>query len=185
MKKWLFYALTLALIPALSFGGLGGEDIGKLQPVQVVIVRAEGEQLVLMTDTEDSGKGGDIHRAIHDMKQTAPANVFLDTADYLLLEPETEEYLPQLRAYLRPSCSLCYVTGNVSLEKAGEFLQFHEPKLTLTQYDAGKRDIPYLLEEEGRMKLVQPKNTLPATDRLASGSHYPNGDSAHCRIILA
>lgn len=156
MKKWLFYVMALAAIPVLSFGGLGGEDVGKLRPVQVVMVSAQNDELHLMTDTEDAGVGIDAHQAVSEMNQSASAKVFLDTADYLLLESGTEAWLPQLRDYLRPSCSLCYVAGEVNLEQAGKYLQLHEPEITLTQYEAGERRLPYLLSEEGRLKLVQP-----------------------------
>lgn len=154
MKKWLFYALVLAAIPVLSFGRSGGQDVGKLQPVQVVMARPENGKLRLLTDTEDTGKGEDAHGAIEDMNETASARIFLDTADYLLLAEGAEQWLPQLQEYLRPSCSLCYVAGEVDVTKVGEFLQLHEPELTLTQYEAGQTTLPLLISEEGRLKLV-------------------------------
>jgi hypothetical protein len=42
------------------------------------------------------------------------------------------------------------------LEEAGKYLQIHEPDLTLSQYEAGERELPYLISDEGRLKLVQP-----------------------------
>ena len=155
MKKWMVYALMLAAIPVLSFGGFGGEDVGTLHPVQVLMVRLEKDGLCLLTDTEDTGTGKDAHQAILDMERTAPGSVLLDTADYLLLEVGTEACLEQLREQLRPSCSICYVTADVDLKQAEEFLQHHEPALTLTQYAAGEHRLPYLITEEGRLKLVQ------------------------------
>ena len=156
MRKWILYALILAAIPILSFGGLGGKDVGKLRPVQVVAIRNRDNGVELQTDTEDLGVGEDVFGAVKDMNDTSPANVFLDTADYLLIEPGAEIWLSQLQPYLRPSCSLCYVTGEVELPQAGQYLQLHEPALTLTQYEAGKRNLPKLISDEGRMKLVQP-----------------------------
>lgn len=154
MKKWLSYLLLLAAVPVLSFGGFGGQDVGKLQPVQVILVRTKNGQLHLSTDTQSTGLGEDIHKAIADMNETSSSQVFLDTADYLLLTTGTEDWLPQLQEYLRPSCSVCYVSGEVDLTAAGEFLQHHQPKLTLTQYEAGETQRPLLVSEEGRMKLV-------------------------------
>ena len=156
MKKWLIYGLLLAAIPVLSFGGLGGEDVGKLQPVQVVLLQNQDDEVRLMTDTEDLGRGEDVSQALLYMKETAPGRVFLDTADYLLVEPGAEIWLPQLQEYLRPSCSVCYVTDEVDLQQAGQYLQLHEPKLTISQYEAGERGLPYLISNEGRMKLVRP-----------------------------
>ena len=156
MKKWVIYLLSLTTIPILSFGGLGGADVGDLHPVQVVMVREEKDQLDLMTDTEDAGSRVDAHQAIQQMKDYASGKVFLDTADYVLLEAGSEIWLSQLSEYLRPSCSLCYAAGDVDLVEAGAYLKLHEPRLTLTQYQAGERHMPYLISEKGRLKLVQP-----------------------------
>ena len=156
MKKWLFCVLVLATIPVLSFGGFGGEDVGKLSPAQVVAVMAEDDRVQVLTDTGELGIGEDIRKAIGNMNETAPARVFLDTADYLLIKPGAEPWLPELQQYLRPSCNLCYVTAEVDLKQAGEYLQIHEPKLTMTQYKAGERRLPYLISDEGRLKLVRP-----------------------------
>lgn len=156
MKKWLFCALVLAAIPALSFGGLGGEDVGKLNPVQLIALSEERGGVQLQTDTGDLGTGETVRQAVSDMNESAPAKVFLDTADYLLVEPGAELWLPQLQEYLRPSCNICYVTGEVDFAQAVTFLQRHEPKLTLTQYEAGELRLPYLISKEGRLKLVHP-----------------------------
>lgn len=155
MNKWLVYALTLAAIPVLSFGGFGGRDVGKLRPVQLVMVRREGDRLRLTTDTGDSGRGTDIHKAIKDMKGSADAEIFLDTADYLLLGEGTEACLPQLQEYLRPSCALCRVTGEPDPEAVVTYLQQHPPELTLTQYEAAPEELPELVAAERRNKLVQ------------------------------
>ena len=152
MKKWIGYTLTLAMIPILSFGGFGGQDVGKLSPVQVVLVR-NSEQVVLLTDTKEQGTGEDVTSAVMNMKQTSAAEVFLDTADYLLIEPGAQVWITQLQKYLRPSCNVCYVTGGADLEQAGLFLQLHEPSLTLADYEAGDHNLSCLSIKEGRMQL--------------------------------
>lgn len=155
MKKWLVYAVALAAVPVLSFGGFGGRDVGKLQPVQAVMVQLENGSLRILTDTEATGRGEDVQKAIEDMNRTADAWVYLDTADYLLLSEGTQDYLPQLREYLRPSCCLCAVAGEIDMSKVGTFLELHQPKQSLTRYEAGEKKLPLLISEEGRMKLVQ------------------------------
>ena len=155
MKKWLIYVLALAVIPILSFGGLGGRDVGKLSPVQAVMVCSERDGLRILTDGGQTGWGKDVSAAMGDMKETSSARVFLDTADYLLLEPGMEGQLPELKEYLRPSCCVCFVSGSVDLTQAAEYLQLHQPDLTLTQYEAGQRKLPTLKYNEGRMTLVR------------------------------
>lgn len=156
MKKWMFCTLVLAAIPLLSFGGFGGDDVGRLQPVQVVVLSNRDDGVQLQTDTADLGTGENVQQAVMNMKEQSSAMVFLDTAEYLLIEPGAEVWLSQLREHLRPSCNLCYVTAAVDPEQAGKYLQQHEPKFTMTHYAAGERRLPYLISEEGRMKLVRP-----------------------------
>lgn len=156
MKKWLFCGLLLAAIPVLSYGSFGGEDVGKLRPVQVVLLQSGEDGVQVVTDAGEMGSGVDISRALNDLKLTSSGEVFLDTADYLLLEPGMEICLPQLQEYLRPSCNLCYVSGDTDLEQVAAYLQNHVPKFTLTQYQAGERRLPYLISDKERLKLVQP-----------------------------
>lgn len=155
MKKWIVYVLALAAIPVLSFGGLGGEDVGKLSPVQAVMLRSEEDGLRILTDGGQTGWGKDVTSAMEDLNETSSARVFLDTADYLLLEPGTEVWLTQLKQHLRPSCSVCFVSAPVDLTEAATYLQLHQPSLTLTQYEAGERELPTLIYNEGRMTLVR------------------------------
>lgn len=154
MKKWIRYLLILAAIPMMSFGGFGGEDVGRLSPAQVVLLR-QRDQVMLRTDTKELGIGEDVEKAIRNMKDTSQHRIFLDTADYLLIEPGAEMWIDQLQEYLRPSCNICYIVGEVDPEQAGQFLQRHKPMLTLTEYKAGNHRLPCLTVEKGRMQLEQ------------------------------
>jgi hypothetical protein len=156
MKKWLFVLLVLTAIPVLSFGGFGGEDVGKVRPVEVLTVCAKGSRVQLLTDTGDIGIGEDIPAAVRDLNETAQAKLLLDTVDYLLTEPGAEIWISQLQEYLRPSCYICYVTGDMDLKQVSPFLQIHEPEMTLNDYQAGERRYSHLIANEGRMKLVRP-----------------------------
>lgn len=155
MKKWLGYALALAAVPMLSLGGFGGRDIGKLQPVQVVLLETVGGKLQLHTDAGAFGRGEDLTKALEDLHKTAEGWVDLDTAEYLLLGEGTEDLLPQLQEHLRPGCCVCQAAGQIDLTKAGSFLQLYRMKRTVAQYRAGEKSLPRLISEEGRLKLVE------------------------------
>ena len=155
MKKWLGYALALAAVPLLSLGGFGGRDVGKLQPVQVVLLETVGGKLQLHTDAGTFGRGEDLAKALEDLHKTAEGWVDLDTAEYLLLGEGTEGWLSELQEDLRPSCCLCAVAGQIDLTKVGVFLQQHPPKQTLARYRTGEQKLPRLISEEGRLKLVE------------------------------
>jgi hypothetical protein len=155
MKKWILYLAILAAIPVMSYGGFGGEDVGKLYPVQTVMISPEKEGVRILTDGGQLGLGKNIEGAMKNLHNTANVRIFLDTADYLLLEPGMEMWLPQLKQYLRPSCCVCHVSVSVDPAEATAYLQLHQPNLSLTQYEAGERKLPTLIYDDGRMTLVR------------------------------
>lgn len=152
MKRWLRWAALAAVAAALSSGEIG-MDIGKLRPVQVVRVSRVDGTVAVQTDTEDAGFGDSLEAALEDMKRTATGKVFLDTADYLLLGENSEEYLPALMEQLRPSCAVCMERGTADMSQVAEFLECHKPTITLMRYRSGETDLPILRTEEGRMTL--------------------------------
>ena len=87
MKRWLLWA-ALAVI-ALAAGLGDRTDIGKLQPVALLQLSREARTLVIETDTGDMGQGETLEEAFEDLKQSTPAAIFLETADYLLVTEDT------------------------------------------------------------------------------------------------
>lgn len=154
MKRWMW--CLGALILAAGLGGIpfAGTDVGKLQPVELIRVSRVGDRILVETDTGDRGTGADLAGAFEDLKQTTSGQVFLDTAEYLLVSPAAEGLLPELSEYLRPACGVCLERGKADLEQAAAYLSAHEPKLTLQDYRAGERGIPTLTTRKGEMHLV-------------------------------
>ena len=148
MKRWLFLMLVAVILPS------GGTDIGKLQPVQVVCVMRENGMVVISTDTGDRGVGRDLQSAIVDMDACAIGEIFLETADHLLLGQECLPMVEQMAQILRPSCTISLVAGAPNLEAVGAFLTFHGPGITLMEYRAGRRELQTLITADGRMHLV-------------------------------
>ena len=155
MKKWIRYLLIAAVIPLLGIEGFGGEDIGTLEPVQVLVVTQENDGIHVLTDGGQEGNGKDVTAALENLTKTASSKVFLDTTEYLLLEPGTEKWLSQFKQSLRPSCMVCYVLGSVDLQAAAQYLQLHPVSVNLIQYEAGKQRLLTLIYNEGRMTLVR------------------------------
>lgn len=154
MKRWLFYAAIIVAAALLSGKGTSGADVGKLQPVQVVCVSGGADWVKIETDTGDMGTGSNLEQAFEKMKATSSAEIFLDTAEYLLVTQGCEGLTSEMMTYLRPSCTVCILDGEPDMEKVGAFLHQHEPHTTLMHYRAGKRELPKLEIREGRMELV-------------------------------
>lgn len=144
MKRWALY-IAMVLLSTIPFRGT---DIAKLAPVEVVWLAEEGGQVLLMTDTEDVGKGADVTEALADMKASAKGTIFLDTADYLIVETGAEKFLNQITDVLRPSCMACRAKQIPDLKEAAAFFSVHEPDITLRQWQNDQMELPLLKEEE-------------------------------------
>lgn len=150
MKYWLLFFSVFIAAAALGTTSPRGTDIAKLAPVEVVWLSERDGQVSLKTDMGDFGVGEDMQAALEDMKASASGTVFLDTADYLIVEQGREELLEQAYTFLRPSCMICVAEKMPDLEVAAEYLSAHEPELTLREYRVDKGEIPELVEQEGR-----------------------------------
>ncbi len=152
MKKWL---LLVCLCGLLLWKPFAATDVARLKPVEVIRVSTFAGGVLVETDTGDSGVGGNIAKAIEDLKHTTDGDVFLDTVDSLLISPMAVSLLPDLGKYLRPGCNVCVEMGQVELESVGAYLNMHEPGVTLQDHRAGERALPVLYVVDGRMYLAE------------------------------
>ena len=106
-------------------------DVGKLIPVETLFLYAEGDRIVLETDTGQTGKGSTVQEAAVDLRKKAPGYLYLDTAEYLLMEPGMEGYLAQMNPYLKASTGVCTAAKGTDLSKAAEYLTVHQPERTI------------------------------------------------------
>ena len=134
MKRIVLYIGILVLLLAAP---VESADIGKLLPVQVISIRKENGWVVLETDTEDIGMGGNAVQALRNLKDTASGIIYLDTAEYLLLTKDTQEDVEQLRSELKPDLRLCMCNKPVDLAETAKFLSVHGklPKLKTWKTD--------------------------------------------------
>lgn len=155
MKHWIWYALGIVILAALGFAPFHGTDVAKLEPVELIRVSEEGGMILVETDGEDAGVGADVASAFSDLKRKAAKDIFLETADYLLLEPGITDQLSAVAEYLRPACAVCLEYGKADLKAATAYLGTHKPEVTLQDVRAANKKIPALMIWEGRMELVQ------------------------------
>lgn len=153
MKKWGYFLSVVLGVSVLGGLSSAGTDVVKLQPVEVVVVQKE-EKIRIQTDAGNWGVGNSLEEAIENLHTVTPAEVFLDTAEYVLIKQNCVNLLPELMGYLRPSCAVCLLEGEALPEGVAQFLQIHQPGITLLEYRAGITNIPVLKENEGRMELV-------------------------------
>lgn len=158
MKRWLWWVVALAAVFLAGKLPFSGTDVAKLQPVRLIRVSVADGELLVSTDTGDMGKGTGLEEAFADMKKTSSGEIFLETADHLLVDPALQGLLPELAAYLRPGCGVCIAYKAHDLEAAAEYLAAHPSDVTLGDCRAEKKRPPLLIAREGRMELVQGKS---------------------------
>ena len=151
MKRILIYAALLAVTLAVP---LQATDIGKLHPVELIQLYRDGDTIVICTDTGAAGKGSTVAHAVANLKATTTGIVFLDTAEYLLVEESAEEDYPQITQYLKPSVKVCRSTGEIDLHQAAVFLDIHRPALGLRDVK-GIRNAPILKKQDTQMILKE------------------------------
>lgn len=155
MKKWLAYMAALAVALLFSVSPFRGTEIAKLAPVEVVWLSQIGDFVYLETDMSDAGMGKDVSSALQDMKAKAPGIIFMETANYLIVQQGDEKLLEQMFSVLRPSCMVCICEEKPALEDSAAFLSVHEPGVTLRQLRAASKKLPLLKQGQGRLELIE------------------------------
>ena len=134
MKKW-------QLLPGLLASGLllrlphPARDIARLEPVRAVYLYMEQGLTTLETDTGTTCTGADLESAYAALKTNADREIFLDTAQFLILDPHvtiTDDFYE----LLRPTTRVVFSNEKPNLETVSDYLTLHRPVLTLAKLRA-------------------------------------------------
>lgn len=133
----LLYIVILAL---LLFAPVEKLDVAKLEPVQTVAISVQDNNVVLQTDTENSGRGANVAQAIEDLEKTTPGVIYLDTAQYLLVTEDALSYAEILRSKLNPAVRVSLWDGEGSVVTAAKYLAIRSDLPMLRDWSpAGKK----------------------------------------------
>lgn len=130
MKKWLYPAAVLAAVGILARLPHPAKDIAELKPVQAVYLYMDGAALHIETDTGDLGAGQTLTEAAQNMRAASDGEIFLDTARFLILDPEVpiaEDFFN----LLRPGCRVALSEVRPDLETVSDYLSIHKPERAL------------------------------------------------------
>ena len=155
MKKWLFFAVVALCALALDRVPFEKTDVANLRPVQVLSVRVSPSGVELETDTGDEGRGTSVQSALENMKETSQGTIFLETAEFLLLEESVVSMIPELCDVLRPGCGVCIVTEMPDLLDAALYLSAHRPQVSVNDVRSGMPVTDRLGVQDGRMMLLE------------------------------
>lgn len=137
MKRILWTAVLAAVLWGLPRLPHPAVDIGKLEPVEAVLLEIGKTGIRLETDTGAVGYGATLDEAIMDLRRSAATEVFLDSAGKLVLMGDADLYWTEILERFRPSCRVCKGEGELDLEEAARYLSVHEPALNLNGVRAG------------------------------------------------
>lgn len=128
-------------------------DVGKLKPVGLLCVYEESGKVIIMTDTDDYGIGENVDETIENLEGTTAGKIYLDTADYLLVKEGGEHLIGEMGPYLDPSVKLCRFLGKIEPKQAHEYLQTHEPEITIYKWKTGE-NLTTIEETNGRIRVI-------------------------------
>ena len=118
-------ALYILIIGLSLFAPVKRLDVAKLQPVEAIAISVQQDLIVLETDAESVGKGKTVEAALQNLKDNTAAVIYLDTAKYLLAGEGTENHIPELKTYLKPSVKEGKYNGGKVKEEA-KYLDAHD-----------------------------------------------------------
>lgn len=140
MKRIVLYCLILGGLLVVPVEKL---DVGDLEPVQAVWAYLEDGELVLETDTKDKGSGQGVDGALADLEEHCKGIIYLDTAEFLLVEEAATAQIPELGKYLKGSVMVCQWDGHGEVKDAAKYMAAHEKGCKLKDWN-GDVKLPVL-----------------------------------------
>ena len=137
MRKML-YVIILALT---CFAPVNRVDVAQLLPVEGVALYIDGIDVVLETDTQNTGRGATVAEALDNLKENTPAVVYLDTAEYLLIAENAWQYLQDLESVLKPSVKVSSCDARGRVKAVTEYLRVHPEYKTLKNLLSERKEI--------------------------------------------
>ena len=134
MKKWL-YPMAFLAAAILSRLPHPAVDIARLDPVRAIYLYMDGAAITIETDSGDSGSGSDLKAAYAALRTNAHREIFLDTAEFLVLDPD----VPITEAFyelLRPTTQVVFSNEKPDLKTISDYLTIHPPEITLAKLRA-------------------------------------------------
>lgn len=147
MKRILIY---IVLVAAAILVPVERADVGKLRPIETVSVYKENDWIVLRTDTDDVGIGGTATQALQNMKDSASGIIYLDTAEYLLVEKDAQDAAEELRSVLKEKVKLCLAAKEIEPKAATKYLSVHSDLPQMKHWKPGQ-ELPALMQYGTRL----------------------------------
>ena len=114
--------LYAALLIAVFFAPVKRVNVADLEPVEAILLTRTAETVTLTTDTDISGTGEDISRAMENLRKNTPGILFLDTVQYVALPDLDDSDQEALKTYFPAGVKFFYLEGQPA-ENWAEFFR--------------------------------------------------------------
>ena len=156
MKRILWLIACVAAVWGLPRLSHPAVDVGKLDPVETVLLTVTETGVKVETDTGARGSGQTLDAAWKELQHRAEKEIFPDTTSNLLISGDPAACWEQIYGMFRPSCRVCRAEGVLDLERVTQYLSVHRPELTLKSLRAGENNWQVLTKKEGGY-LIEPE----------------------------
>ena len=136
MKKW-FWPVGLLAAAVLLRLPHPARDIARLEPVRAVYLYQKDGLTIIETDPGTTGTGADLETAYAALRNNADREIFLDTAQFLILDPDVP-ITDVFYELLRPTTRVVFSNEKPNLETISDYLTIHPPERTLAHLRATK-----------------------------------------------
>ena len=132
MKRIIIYCIILA---GIFWIPVEKSEIRDLEPIQAVWMYMENGEVVLVTDTEDEGRGESVSEALDVMKEKSSGIIYLDTAQFLLVSETAQEKVSEIIPFLKAKVKVGLWEGG-NLKEAARYMQSHRTGVKLGKWNA-------------------------------------------------
>ena len=151
MRRILVYIAIAFVVLAVP---LERADVADLHPVQTVALYKIQGGYRIETDTEDYGVGKTVAEAYHDLMETTPGVIYLDTAEFYLVSMEAAPAAHEMKRYLKKNVKVCAAVGQGDLPLISKYLSVQRGLEPLSQWELGE-ELPVLDCRSDRIKFLQ------------------------------
>ena len=117
--------LYIMLVGVLFFVPLERLNVGDLAPVSAISIRHVNGKVELGVDVGYRGTGKSVLEALEMMNESALSVIYLDTAEYLVVPPDSTYLVAQLHPYVKGTTKVFVTELWQDLGEQKEYLSIH------------------------------------------------------------
>ncbi|MBQ1372290.1 MAG: hypothetical protein IIY70_05105 [Oscillospiraceae bacterium] len=139
MKKVIWTLIALGALGSLNLLPFRARDVAGMLPVKTVFITRSGEEYTVDVGAGVEAVGKTISEALEQLQQEAPEEIFLPTAEQIVLTDPDEEAVEAVarESAFRPAAGVCKTNHpKPDAEALGNYLEAHPSDYTILDLQA-------------------------------------------------